>query len=158
MIKALKEKEFEAANLLMDKRSNVNVKDKNGNTPWSLASNNGWNKTVFLMLENGQKVNFTNKSTEHRGIDHQSEITILEHVTKLSKEDATQWLHSKGLDIESRNEQGEMPIHLACKYGHSSTAEVLVKIMNDKNPRSFSSERLLFICHQDMVAHQLLNF
>lgn len=106
--------------LINDKHANINIKNQKGATPVTNASKNN-NLGLFQWLVEEKIDNF---SDEYNIVD-----ALLRHICKFGSQDAIQWLiKEKGANINSCDEKGNTPLHIAVNEQHISTITYLLRL------------------------------
>ncbi|MBN9542278.1 MAG: ankyrin repeat domain-containing protein [Alphaproteobacteria bacterium] len=129
LLRAVREKKFELAEVLVKNGADVNVEDASGHTPlyYAVAYDNGNVKSI--LLENGANpyVNIDGKTV--LVVDNAQEIDYLNPVYEAANghtdtlKTILNYDHSK---IENTNGMGDTPLLVALKTGHFDTAKFLV--------------------------------
>jgi ankyrin repeat protein len=109
------------AELLLERGTDINARDKFEWTPLHYASNNGRHEIAQVLLSHGVKANLDNRLGE----------TPLHLVRqgKYSSQDGVrvaQLLLNAGLDVNARDKRNWTPLHAASYYGRPQIAQVLL--------------------------------
>ena len=105
---------------ILNASSNIETKDKDGNTAFLLASKNGHAIVVETLRDRGADINAQNSANEtflHLAVkyDHQS---IVESVLIPETQNVT---------IDAKDIFGRTPLITAAMFGHKSIANLLIK-------------------------------
>lgn len=103
--------------------------------PLYVASENGHDKIVALLLEMGAQINYTNtKASSPLHI-----ASIKEHLGVIRA------LKEAHFDFEIKDEYGHTALHLACKMGKFKSADLLLALGANKNAREQNRRTPLFL-------------
>ena len=115
---------------LLEHGVDVNIRDRDGQTPlyWAVANHNNV-EVVRLLLEKGANPNISDGHTGSTPLYRAAAWGCVEIVTLLIK---------YGADIEARDESGETPLSAAATTGNRAVVSILLKA--GANARSRSNE------------------
>ena len=156
-----KQKSFELASFLINKKIKINIKNKNLDTALHLAALRGDLKSVRLLIKNGAKVDLEGmyKQTPiHQllaeasppknykiivsemmkqkfpiGLKDQSGKTILHYASEKGLLDVVKQALSKKANVNMQTPEGWTPLHLASANSHVPVIEFLIKQGADVN-------------------------
>ncbi|WP_339045139.1 ankyrin repeat domain-containing protein [Candidatus Mesenet endosymbiont of Agriotes lineatus] len=109
-------KDFKRIEMAINSGTNVNAKNKNGDTALILSTINGSKDIVKFLLENGAKVNKKNKNNS----------TPLHLAISSNNIKITELLLKYGAKMNERNDNDEMPLHFAAQAGHAEVVKLLI--------------------------------
>jgi ankyrin repeat protein len=125
----------EIAALLLAKKADVNAKGYNDVTALHVAVERGYKDIMELLLANRADVNAKDKdgwtplhlaSEPDHGFAVSHTETMDTTLLRLPNyKDVAELLLSKGADVNSRNNKGETPLHLAFEMGNTDASEFL---------------------------------
>ncbi|MGB2866682.1 MAG: ankyrin repeat domain-containing protein [Sedimentisphaerales bacterium] len=151
--------EKDVADLLIRRGADVNLRDKRGQTPLWIAASGGHKEIVELLIKKGADINASNnRGRTPLAVAKQGKHA--EVIDILRQHGATETLHgavtsgnigevkrllSEGKDVNSRDSEGQTPLHLAANRGHKEMVEVLIANGADIEAREnrYSSTPLL---------------
>lgn len=132
--------------------ADVNKKDKNGNTPLHIAAKGGFITVIMLLIENGANVNernnqgetplhiissnnspesFMNSHTNEKFYAEKSPVLIIETIMLLIE---------NGALVNSKDNDGNTPLHIASKEALPEIAELLIKNNANVNERNNNND------------------
>jgi Ankyrin repeats (3 copies) len=100
---------------LLERQCDINLKDKNGQTPLSWAARNGHEAVVKLLLD---------RSADVESRDDEDGRTPLSWAAKNGHDAVVKLLLDRSADIESKSRYGRTPLSYTAEEGH----EVVVKL------------------------------
>lgn len=109
--------------LLLHRRTNLNILDKNGNTPLHLAISEGFYDLSEFLLSKGAKVDIKNSNGE----------TPIHLATKNNDLETIDLLISHSADVNSKNNNQETPLIVAIKHNFVDAANLLIQNDADIN-------------------------
>ncbi|MEG7523874.1 MAG: ankyrin repeat domain-containing protein [Chromatiales bacterium] len=101
----------------------LNTIDKNGNAPLHIASKNGHNTIVKILIDKGADANLTNKNGD----------TPLNWALIKGNEDIAEFIIGKGADINGVNKHANPPLHKALEFKRRNIAELIINKGADVN-------------------------
>ncbi|MBL3529061.1 MAG: ankyrin repeat domain-containing protein [gamma proteobacterium endosymbiont of Lamellibrachia anaximandri] len=101
----------------------INITDKDGNAPLHIASKNGHNTIVKILIDKGADVNRTNKNGD----------TPLNWALIKGHDDIAEFIIGKGADINAVNKHANPPLHKALEFKRRNIAELLINKGADVN-------------------------
>ncbi len=143
-----------AAELLLARGTDINIKDQNGFTPldWVAWDKDRKNISEWL-VSRGASVNLHMavikddkelvKSILSKGIDVNRGPFGITPLHCCYNPEIASILISGGADVNSVNYGGDMPLHMACLYGYKEMAELFIAAGSDINSVNYSGERPL---------------
>ena len=140
--------------MLEEDKSNVSIRDSDGNTPlhWAVFTANSKNhsRIAEILLENGAEIEAKNEEEEQvplhwaaisgnalginvlldHGADLMSRDTrgynALQHAVQYNETLVAYFLIRKGINVDCRDDQGHTPLHWASYLGHENTMRMLI--------------------------------
>ena len=109
---------IEKAREILASGADPNQRGENGNTPLHFATWEGHLDVVKVLLENGARVNVTNRDGPH---------TPLHVAATFGREAIARSLLDAGADVNARDGNGLTPLHFAAGKGHADVARLLVE-------------------------------
>jgi ankyrin repeat protein len=107
-------------------KTDINVKDVDGQTPLHVAARVDRVEMATLLLANGANVNET---------DNYGKTPLFGAARKGSK-DMVELLTAHGADINARNKDGWTPLHLVARFGQTEAVELLMGKGADINAKA----------------------
>ncbi|MEC8881911.1 MAG: ankyrin repeat domain-containing protein [Pseudomonadota bacterium] len=114
----------EVVRFLLDRRANVNHKDKNGGTALMYACRNGNEKVVRCLLDGGAKLDQKDKGGE----------TALMYACIYGHEEVIRILLDRGVKVNQRNKKGETALMMATREGNEDITDLLIDKEIELNP------------------------
>jgi energy-coupling factor transporter ATP-binding protein EcfA2 len=108
---------------LLSSGADVNVTNKNNETPLHLAAWKGYAEIASLLLKHGANVNAQNYVAD----------TPLHMAAWYGRAQVAKLLLDYGADVNARNRFGWTPLHYAVMRGHAKVVEILIKYGADVN-------------------------
>ena len=115
--------------LLIERKADIEHKDKKGQTPLLLASYQGHDSTVRILLENGADIEAQSDRTKD---------TALAVACSAGRLDVVDILVARSANLEHRNLSDYTPLSLAASGGHTAIIRLLLDHGADINSRSGS--------------------
>jgi ankyrin repeat protein len=119
-LSAVEHRRVEQVKRLLDKGINVNSKDEDGRTALSLATENGHEAMVKLLLEKGA------------GLDSDSQA-VLWWAARYGHDKVMKLLLDKGAKTDSTDDCGQTPLSAAAQKGHEEVVRLLLEKGADVN-------------------------
>ena len=137
LIMAIANKQDDIANFLIEKRANINIKDKFGNTVWHFVSKTG-SVSVLNKLKSPAKIDTPNEEG----------CTPLMIASRNGHKNIVEVLINKRTDANKVDKSGSTALHLAAEGGHidiverltDATTNVAVKNNNGLTPLMIASK------------------
>lgn len=118
---------------LLNRGTELNIKNNDGNTALHLAALRGYIAIVKILLEKGVEINAKNNWGE----------TALYLATSKGDAATVQELLDKGADINAKNNWGVTPLFMAVSKGYSSIVQILLTSGADVNARDNDGKTVL---------------
>ena len=158
---------------ILSKGSDVESKDKWGNTPLHYAAFNGHFEIVEMLLEHGAQIEFkgNGNATPLNLACQKGHLRVVEHLinkgANLEAYDDEGWrpLHTavstghldivryllsrEGIDIEAKDNKGSTPLMLASFYGRVEIADILLNKRANINCRNNGNTTSLYLACQE---------
>jgi len=115
--------------LLLERGTNLECRNNDGDTPLIRAVYQGHEAIVRLLLEKGADLEYWDKYGD----------TPLTLAVCYGKEAVIRLLLEKGADLECRNKKGDTPLTLAACYGHKA----VVRLLLEKGAQARNRRRML---------------
>ncbi|KAG8412093.1 hypothetical protein J3459_015975 [Metarhizium acridum] len=121
----------EVTELLLDNGAELDVEDKNGRTPLSIAAAKGKTTLLQLLLRRGAGVNFKAKCNG---------LAPLHRAAEKGNVTTTELLCARGGDINIRDELGQTSLHKAVEYEKNTVVKLLCARGADVNIRDSAGQ------------------
>ena len=122
---------------LIEKKVDINAKDKYGETPLHAAVKAGNTAKVWAMLAKGANIEAKNKD----------DWTPLHTAARLGKEAVATILIDKGAKVNAKDNYGSTPLHRAAHNGRKAVAALLIDNKADINAKDNSGKTPLGVVY-----------
>jgi len=120
--------------VLIEEGVDLDMRDKNGNSPLHYAAGRGCHDVVKLLIDNGADIHIRNKGGK----------TPLHMATQKTHRDVVQLLIAKEADINIKDKDGNTPLYYACrKDKNQDILELLLSAGAEADFRASDTERTL---------------
>ncbi len=135
--------------LLLAHGADVDVADREGNTPLVCAANNGWPETCLFLLSRGAEADarFSTESDYGRPYDG---ATLLHCAARMHEGTSLcTELMAKGLKVTATDSKGETPLHYAAQRLNWGVCRLLLARGADADARSNRGQTPIFLSARD---------
>jgi ankyrin repeat protein len=151
LIVAIKKRNLDIVNLLVNKGSDLRAKNSDGDTPLIMASRRNSIEIVSYLLKTPINLNDKNDKNEDG-------FTALMYAANNGRSDIVSILIDNGSNIDLKNDTGDTALILAARRGHIDVVNVLIgKGANvfARDSQGRDAEYFARVNHHDQIAHIL---